>query len=132
MLLKHTFLKWIKKRIKFLLNKVKAELEVGSVVDAKVVRIVPFGAFAQIFPGIDGLIHISQVANKRIGKVEDELVIGQHVQAKVVEIDLENQKIGLSIRALLEPEKAEEVVAEEAVVEEAVAEEAPVEETSAE
>ena len=80
-------------------NKVKAELEVGSVVDAKVVRIVPFGAFAQIFPGVDGLIHISQVANKRIGKVEDELVIGQHVQAKVVEPDLDNQKIGLSIRA---------------------------------
>ena len=107
-------------------NKVKAELEVGSVVDAKIVRIVPFGAFAQIFAGVDGLIHISQVADKRIGKVEDELVIGQHVQAKVVELDLEKQKIGLSIRALLEPEKTEEPapeVAEEAVAEEAVVEE---------
>ena len=125
-------------------NKVKAELEVGSVVDAKVVRIVPFGAFAQIFPGVDGLIHISQVANKRIGKVEDELVIGQHVQAKVVELDLDNQKIGLSIRALLEPEKVEEdeqeavetseesapeVATEEVVTEEVTSE---VEETSAE
>ena len=102
-------------------NKVKEELEVGSVVDCKIVRIVPFGAFAQIFPGVDGLIHISQVADKRIGKVEDELMIGQHVQAKVVELDLENQKIGLSIRALLEPEKAEEP-AEEAVAEETAAE----------
>ena len=103
-------------------NKVKEELELGSVVECKIVRIVPFGAFAQIFPGVDGLIHISQVADKRIGKVEDELMIGQHVQAKVVELDLDNQKIGLSIRALLEPEKAEEEAAEEAVeaVEEAV------------
>jgi len=63
---------------------------------------------------VDGLIHISQVADKRIGKVEDELMIGQHVQAKVVEIDLENKKIGLSIRALLAKEEpSEEAVAEE-------------------
>ena len=87
-------------------NKVKEELSVGSVVDCKIVRIVPFGAFAQIFPGVDGLIHISQVADRRIGKVEDELTVGQHVQAKVVELDLEKQKIGLSIRALLTDETA--------------------------
>ena len=107
-------------------NKVKEELEVGAVIDCKIVRIVPFGAFAQIFPGVDGLIHISQVADKRIGKVEDELMVGQHVQAKVVEIDLDNQKIGLSIRALIVKEEPAEEVAEEvaeAVVEEAVAEE---------
>ena len=87
-------------------NKVKEELSVGSVVDCKIVRIGPFGAFAQIFPGVDGLIHISQVADRRIGKVEDELTVGQHVQAKVVELDLEKQKIGLSIRALLTDETA--------------------------
>ena len=109
-------------------NKVKEELEVGSVVDCKIVRIVPFGAFAQIFPGVDGLIHISQVADKRIAKVEDELVVGQHVQAKVVEIDLDNQKIGLSIRELIKKEEPAEEVATEA----AQVEEAPVEETSAE
>ena len=73
---------------------------------------------------MDGLIHISQVADKRIGKVEDELMIGQHVQAKVVEIDLENKKIGLSIRALL----AKEEPAEEAPVEELASEDAPTEE----
>lgn len=115
-------------------NKVKEELEVGAVIDCKIVRIVPFGAFAQIFPGVDGLIHISQVADKRIAKVEDELMIGQHVQAKVVEIDLENQKIGLSIRELLKKEEpAEEVaqeVAEQEPAQEAAAEEA--EETTAE
>ncbi len=110
------------------------ELSLGDVIDCKIVRIVPFGAFAEIFPGVDGLIHISQVADKRIGKVEDELTIGQHVQAKVVEIDLENKKIGLSIRALIEKEapqeEAAEAVSEEAVEEEAVAEEAPVEEAT--
>ena len=101
----------------------KAEqLKVDDVVDCKIVRIVPFGAFAEIYPGVDGLIHISQVADKRIGKVEDELMIGQHVQAKVVEIDLEAKKIGLSIRALLAKEEPAEEAAEEVVAE--VAEEA--------
>jgi len=126
-------------------KKVEA-LKVDDVIDCKIVRIVPFGAFAEIFPGVDGLIHISQVADKRIGKVEDELMIGQHVQAKIVEIDLEAKKIGLSIRALIAKEEApaeeaveeateavvEETVAEEAVVEEAVVEEAVVEEAVAE
>ncbi|MBE7051858.1 MAG: bifunctional 4-hydroxy-3-methylbut-2-enyl diphosphate reductase/30S ribosomal protein S1 [Ruminococcaceae bacterium] len=121
-------------------KKVENELKVDDVIDCKIVRIVPFGAFAEIYPGVDGLIHISQVADKRIAKVEDELTVGQHVQAKVVEIDLENQKIGLSIRALIAPAPeaaeeeapaeeaaAEEVVAEEVVAEEVVAEEAAVE-----
>ncbi len=110
----------------------KAEqLKVDDVIDCKIVRIVPFGAFAEIYPGVDGLIHISQVADKRIGKVEDELMIGQHVQAKVVEIDLENKKIGLSIRALLAKEEPSEEAAEEVAIEEAVAEEV-VEEAAAE
>lgn len=101
-------------------EKAKAELELDKVVEAKIVRIVPFGAFAQIFPGVDGLIHISQVANKRIGKVEDELTVGQHVQAKIVELDLEKQKVGLSIRALLAPAEPAEEVAAEAPAEETV------------
>lgn len=101
-----------------------AQLNVDDVVECKIVRIVPFGAFAEIFPGVDGLIHISQVADKRIGRVEDELMIGQHVNAKVVEIDLENKKIGLSIRALLEEEQPEAEAAEAA---EEASEEAAVE-----
>ena len=112
--------------------KVENELKVDDVIDVKIVRIVPFGAFAEIYPGVDGLIHISQVADKRIGKVEDELTVGQHVQAKVVEIDLEKQKIGLSIRALIAPAKEEaEEVAPEAVAEE-VAPEAVAEEVAPE
>ncbi len=112
-------------------NKVAAEITEGSVIDCKIVRIVPFGAFAEIFPGVDGLIHISQVANKRIGRVEEELTIGQHVQAKVVELDMENKKIGLSIRALLEPEAPAVEETAEDVAEEAPAAEEVVEETTA-
>ncbi|MBO7288781.1 MAG: bifunctional 4-hydroxy-3-methylbut-2-enyl diphosphate reductase/30S ribosomal protein S1 [Clostridia bacterium] len=100
-------------------KKVENELKIDDVVDCKIVRIVPFGAFAEIYPGVDALIHISQVANKRIAKVEDELTIGQHVQAKVVEINLADQKIGLSIRALLEPEAPAEEAQEVPAVEEA-------------
>ncbi len=104
-----------------------AQLNVDDVVECKIVRIVPFGAFAEIFPGVDGLIHISQVADKRIGRVEDELMIGQHVNAKVVEIDLENKKIGLSIRALLEKEQSEAEGADVAEAAEETSEEAAVE-----
>jgi len=96
---------------------------VGDVVNVKIARIVPFGAFAEVIPGVDGLIHISQIANKRIENPANELTIGQEVQAKIIAIDLENQKVSLSIRALLEPEAP---VAEEA------AEEVAVEETEAE
>ncbi len=105
-------------------NKFMTAYSVGDVVDAKIVKLMTFGAFAEIIPGVDGLIHISQIANKRIGKPEDVLAEGQEVQVKITEVDAENKRISLSIRALLEPE--EEVAEEaEAVVEEteAVAEE---------
>ena len=100
------------------------ELKIDDVIECKIVRIVPFGAFAEIYPGVDGLIHISQVADKRIGKVEDELMVGQHVNAKVVELDFENKKIGLSIRALLAKEEPNEEAAEE-VAQETAEEAAP-------
>jgi len=79
-----------------------------------------FGAFAEIIPGIDGLIHISQIADRRIGKPGDVLTEGQEVEAKIIDINAEAKRISLSIRALLQPEEeaAEEVV-EEAPVEEA-------------
>lgn len=79
----------------------KAKLNVGDVVKAKIVRMLPFGAFAEIMPTVDGLIHISQIANKRIAKPQDELTIGQEVDVKIVDIDWDNKKIALSIRALL-------------------------------
>ena len=98
-------------------NKFMTAYNVGDVVDAKIVKLMTFGAFAEIIPGVDGLIHISQIANKRIGKPEDVLAEGQEVQVKITEVDAENKRISLSIRALLEPE-AEEEAAEE-VAEEA-------------
>ena len=107
------------------------QYKAGDVITCKVVRLVPFGAFVEVVPNADGLIHISQIADRRIGKPSDVLSVGQEVQAKILEIDPENQKISLSIRALIEPEEApaEEVVAaEETVAEEVV--EAPVEEAA--
>ncbi|MDP4132382.1 MAG: bifunctional 4-hydroxy-3-methylbut-2-enyl diphosphate reductase/30S ribosomal protein S1 [Bacillota bacterium] len=97
----------------------KSKFEVGSVVSAKVVKIMPFGAFVELLPGVDGLIHISQIANKRIDKPSDELSVGQVVETKILELDWDAKKIGLSIRALLPEEEApkeaetKEVVAEE-------------------
>jgi len=96
--------------------------QVGDVVPVKIVSMMPFGAFAEIIDGVDGLIHISQIAMTRIGKPADVLEIGQSVDAKIIEIDSEKQKVSLSIRALLE----EVAAAEAAMPEEAT--EAPAEE----
>ncbi len=93
------------------------KISVGDVIKVKIVRMMPFGAFAEIIPNVDGLIHISQIADKRIGKPEDELEIGQEVEVKVTEADWEAKKISLSIRALIEPKEEEAVVQEEEVVE---------------
>ena len=101
-------------------NQFMTGYNVGDVVDAKIVKLMTFGAFAEIIPGVDGLIHISQIADRRIGKPEDVLSEGQEVQVKITDVDAENKRISLSIRALLEP------AAEEAEVEaEAEAEAAP-------
>ena len=104
---------------------------VEDVVKATVVNMTTYGAFARIIPGVDGLIHISQIADKRIEKPQDELKIGQEVEAKIIGIDQEKKRVSLSIRALTAPEAeetTEEVVAEP-VVEEV---EAAVEATDAE
>ncbi len=74
----------------------------GSVAEVKIVKLMTFGAFAEIIPGVDGLIHISQIADRRIGKPEDVLSEGEVVKAKIIKIDNENKKVSLSIRALSE------------------------------
>ena len=91
-------------------NQFMTNYNVGDVVDAKIVKLMTFGAFAEILPGVDGLIHISQIADKRIGKPEDVLSEGQDVKVKITDVDAENKRISLSIRALLET--AEEAVEE--------------------
>ena len=86
---------------------------IDDVVKVTIVSMTTYGAFARIIPGIDGLIHISQIANKHIAKPQDELTVGQEVEAKITAIDLDKKRISLSIRALLpEEEKVEEAVEE--------------------
>ncbi len=87
-------------------NQFLAGYEVGSVASVKIVKLMPFGAFAEVIPGVDGLIHISQIASRRIGKPDEVLTVGDVVDAKITAIDNDKQKISLSIRALSEPEPA--------------------------
>ena len=77
----------------------------GDVLTAKIVSIMPFGAFAEVAPDVDGLIHISRISLERINSPADVLKVGDEVTVKVVEIDNENRRLALSIRALLEAEK---------------------------
>ena len=106
----------------------KRDYPVDSVVDVTVVGLTTFGAFATVIDGIDGLIHISQIADRHIASPKEVLHIGDVVTAKITEIDFDKKRVSLSIRALIEPavevevEEAAEEVAEEAA--EAVAEEA--------
>ena len=107
---------------------------VGDVVTGKVVQLKEYGAFVEVEPGLDGLCHISEVANKRVENINDELEPGQVVQAKILEINSEKKRISLSIKEAMdldaEKAEAEEAPAEEAPVEEAPVEEAPVEEAA--
>lgn len=108
-------------------NQFTAKYNVGDVAKVKIVKMMTFGAFAEIVPGVDGLIHISQIADRRIAKPEDVLSVGQEVDAKITDIDAENKRISLSIRALLEStaeEQAETPAEEPETVEPAEAVEA--------
>ena len=91
----------------------------GDEAEVKVVSIMPFGAFAEVVPGVDGLIHISQLADRKIDKPQDVVAIGDVVTVKIMSIDYEAKKVSLSIRALIAPEAVEEA---EEVVEAADAE----------
>ena len=82
--------------------------KVGDVANVRIVKLMTFGAFAEVVPGVDGLIHISQIADRRIEKPGDVLSEGQMVDAKITAVDEEKQKISLSIRALLNDEPAED------------------------
>ncbi len=88
--------------------------QVGDTANVRVVKLMTFGAFAEVVPGVDGLIHISQLADHRVEKPGDVVAEGDKVDVKITDVDMENKKISLSIRALLEPsyeEEAEETVA---------------------
>ncbi len=88
--------------------------QIGSVANVKIVKLMAFGAFAEIIPGVDGLIHVSQITNeRRIGKPDEVLSEGQNVDVKITNIDYENKKVSLSIKALLDGERPAAPVEEE-------------------
>ncbi|MDR1914613.1 MAG: bifunctional 4-hydroxy-3-methylbut-2-enyl diphosphate reductase/30S ribosomal protein S1 [Clostridiales bacterium] len=77
-------------------NNAAEKFTVGTIVEGKVVRLVPFGAFVELEPGLDGLVHISQISEKHVAKAEDELSIGEIIKVKVMDVNQENRKISLS------------------------------------
>ena len=89
-------------------DKFMSTYHVGDVAQVRIVKLMTFGAFAEVVPGVDGLIHISQIADRRIEKPGDVLSEGDIVDAKITAIDEEKQKISLSIRALLAPSAEDE------------------------
>ena len=103
--------------------------DVDDVVKVTIVSMTTYGAFARIIPGIDGLIHISQIADKHIAKPQDELEIGQEVEAKITAVDNDKKRVSLSIRALIqkEEEETQDIEAKDEVVYEATEENAPAE-----
>ncbi|MBR7101657.1 MAG: 4-hydroxy-3-methylbut-2-enyl diphosphate reductase [Clostridia bacterium] len=94
-------------------NIFKSKYAEGDVAQVKIVGVTSFGAFAEVVAGVDGLIHISQIADKKIDSVANVLKVGDVVDAKIVGIDDENHKVSLSIRVLLAPAEEEEAPAEE-------------------
>ena len=81
-------------------NKVEEKYHIGDVIKVKVSKLMPFGAFVELEKGVEGLVHISQICERKISKPEEELRVGQKVNAKIIDINLENKKIELSIREL--------------------------------
>lgn len=101
--------------------KFEKEYAVGDVVTVKIVSFTNYGAFATIIPGIDGLIHISQIANQRVEKIGEILEIGQEVDAKIIDINFEAKRVSLSMRALLSDDE-QKIVKDEDDAEEFVEE----------
>ncbi len=104
---------------------------VGQEVNGKIVQIKEYGCFVELEPGLDGLVHISEVSHKRIGNINEELSIGERVTAKILEIDKERKRISLSIKETRDYE-AEMKAKEEAAAEETVAPEEPAQEVTEE
>jgi polyribonucleotide nucleotidyltransferase len=87
-----------------MIESIVKEVEVGEIYFGKVVRIMNFGAFVELIPGKDGMVHISRLAEHHVKKVEDEVKIGDRILVKVIEIDSQN-RVNLSRKGLIEEEK---------------------------
>ncbi len=111
-------------------EKLRNEFPVGSVFTAPVVSLTKFGAFIRILPGIDGLVHVSEISYERVEKVSDALKVGQEVTVKLTEVDFDKKRISLSIKALLEApaqeEQADEIDEPVTVDEQVIEQEVPV------
>ncbi|MHC1722409.1 MAG: bifunctional 4-hydroxy-3-methylbut-2-enyl diphosphate reductase/30S ribosomal protein S1 [Aminipila sp.] len=83
--------------------------QIGQVITGKIVQIKEYGAFVELEPGLDGLVHISEIAHKRVTNIADEISVGQEVSAKILEIDKDRKRISLSIKETLEAPEADEV-----------------------
>jgi len=104
-------------------SNVSEKYAVGNVVTGKVARMTDFGAFVELEPGVDALLHVSQIAKEHIDKPSDILKVGQEVEIKVVDLNVEDKKISLSMKALIIDAEANEAVADDAT------EEVPTQET---
>jgi ribosomal protein S1 len=85
-------------------------IHVGDIIEGTVARIASFGAFVEIEKGVDGLVHISQISSKRISKVSDVLKVGDRIKAKVMELNVQDKKISLSIKEAVEEENKNESI----------------------
>ena len=103
--------------VDYLLNP-EEKFAVGAIVTGKVARMTDFGAFVEIEPGVDALLHVSQIAKHHVEKPSDELKVGQEIEAKIVDFNEEEKKISLSIKALLPDEDETEDVQEDVASEE--------------
>ncbi len=92
---------------------INEKYQIGEIVTGKVVQIKEYGAFVELEPGLDGLVHISEVAHKRVNDVAEELTLGETVEAKILDIDTERKRISLSIKQTVEVPAAEAEVSEE-------------------
>lgn len=99
-------------------EKLKNDYPIGSVFTAPVVSLTKFGAFVRILPGVDGLVHISEISNERVEKVQDVLNVGDEVTVKLLDVDWDKKRVSLSMKALQNDESAEEAAAEEAPADE--------------
>ena len=90
-------------------NDAETKFAVGTIVKGKVARMTDFGAFVELEKGIDALLHVSQISRDHVNKPSDVLEVGQEIEAKIVDLDVDNHKISLSMKALTEPERKEDL-----------------------
>ena len=99
-----------------MIENIVKEPVIGEVYTVKVVKIEEFGAFVELAPGVDALLHVSQISKDHVEKPADALTVGQEVEAKVVDFNEDEKKISLSIKALFAPEEPEVVEEDDADV----------------